>query len=68
VFDSMNMHMPVVIALVALFLLVLVAGLFVVVRVVGQRVVNDESSGGPVGPRTTASQPESPAPRDSRIR
>jgi len=67
VFDSMNMHMPVVIALVALFLLVLVAGLFVVVRVVGQRVVDDEASG-PVGPRTTPSQPESPAPRDSRIK
>jgi len=64
----MNMHMPVVIALVALFLLVLVAGLFVAVRVVGQRVVDDESSGEPVVRRTTASQPESPAPRDSRIR
>ncbi|MBA2445086.1 MAG: hypothetical protein H0V49_07125 [Nocardioidaceae bacterium] len=43
-FDSMNMHTPLVVALVALFLLVVVAGFFVVARVVGQRVVDDEAS------------------------
>lgn len=43
-FDSMNMHTPLVVALVALFLLVVVAGFFVVARVVGQRVVDDEAA------------------------
>lgn len=47
-FDSMNMHMPMVIALVALFLLLLISGLFVAVRVVGQRAVEDDASSRPL--------------------
>lgn len=43
-FDSMHMHMPVAIALVALLLVLVAAALFVAVRIVGQRVVNDEAS------------------------
>lgn len=39
-FDSMNMHTPWVVVFVAVFLLVVVAGLFVVMRVAGQRVVD----------------------------
>ncbi len=41
-FDSMHMHMPVVIAIFAVLLLIILAGLFVAVRVIGQRVVEDE--------------------------
>ncbi len=43
-FNSMNMHMPVVIVLIVVVLVVVAAGLFVAVRVAGQRVFDDESA------------------------
>ncbi|MBA2561263.1 MAG: hypothetical protein H0V07_15530 [Propionibacteriales bacterium] len=43
-FDSMNMHMPVVVVVFALILIVVAAGLFVAVRVAGQRIFDDEAS------------------------
>ena len=42
-FDSTQMHMPIVIFLGALFLLLLIGGIYVAVRVKGQRVVDDEA-------------------------
>ena len=38
------MHMPVIIAIFALILLVIVTGVFVAVRILGQRVYNRESA------------------------
>ncbi|MEJ7708010.1 MAG: hypothetical protein WKF82_12510 [Nocardioidaceae bacterium] len=43
-FDSMQMHMPVVVALVAAFLFLLLGALFVAVRVLGQRAVDEKPS------------------------
>lgn len=44
-FDSMHMNMPVVIALIALLVIVVAGGLFVGVRLMGQRAVENEQAG-----------------------
>ncbi len=44
-FDSMNMHTPLAVALLALALLLLVGGIFVAVRVMGHRDGEQELPG-----------------------
>lgn len=44
-FDSMNMHTPLAVALLALALILLVGGIFVAVRVMGHRDGSPESPG-----------------------
>ena len=44
-FDSMNMHMPTVIFFVALLGLLVISGLYVAIRLAGQRVVDKEAAG-----------------------
>ncbi len=55
-FDSMNMHMPVVIIIVVVLLALLFAGFLIAIRVVGARIQNQEASG---------TQPEAEGPQST---
>jgi len=44
VFDSMHMHMPVMLVVLVVAAIVVMTALFVVMRVVGQRAVDSDSS------------------------